>query len=367
MNIEIPEYPEDVMRFIKQYQRIKLTGLYGIFFEKHLSTIFPSQQNFVDYISKSLDREFSDGSDERYELEAYLQNKALDKIPNATKYEFLQHKGILNATEITYRKIVDEKLLAKIPYNSTLYSLATDAVIINNSELDKSVIFFHSELFSANLMFCKLIVKLISSPLVIGTVESYSAFKLNDDPETLEIVNSNANAFYEYYFSQKSSDIPDYELHTQRENNILGILLDAIMLFIYSHECGHEYLQHFLNDDLKSTEEFWKEEYEADFFAMQVMGKYSTKMNKEILSLIAPVIFFRYLILSEKYSSSLDLQNTHPPTISRLNSYINWLRKVINSSDQDSLRIFLSFEDKLSNYIIGIFDNIHLSNATNNE
>lgn len=365
MRVEIPDYSNEVMHFIEQYQRNKLIGLYGPFFEKYLNTIFPSKQDFLNYISNSLEKEFPNDLDKRYEIEAHMQNRTFDKVQNATKYEFLQYKAILNETEITYRKIVDEELLAKIPYSSTLYSLEPHALIVNSTETDKPIIFFHSELFGANLMFCKLIVKLTSSPLVIGTVESYSAFKLKDDPETLKVINSNATAFYEYYFSQKSIDIPDYDLDTQRENNILGILLDGIMLFIYSHECGHEYLQHFLNENSKSTEEFWKDEYEADVFAMKVMGEYCTKMNKEILSLIAPVIFFRYIILFEKFTLGLDSINSHPPTVSRLNNYLLWLQKVIHPQDRESLRLFLFFEEELSNYLANLFikiDTMHHEN-----
>ncbi len=357
MHTQIPEYPDYVMQFIKQTQRNKLTGYYGPLFERDLSTIFPSRGDFLSYISSAIENEFENNSDERYELEARMQNKVFDDVPNVTQYEFMQHKAILNETEILYRKIVDEKLASKIPYNATLYSLAKDAVIIKNAEWDKSIIFFHSELFGANLMFCKLIITLISAPLSI--VESYADFKLKKDQETLNIVKANAIDFYKYYLTNESEDIPYYDLKTPQENNMLAIFLDGIMLFIYSHECGHEYFNHFAHDETKSIEQLWADEYQADLFAMDIMGRYISKMNKEILSLIAPIIFFRYIILLENYSPVLDFQDTHPPTNSRLNLYLHWLKTVIHPRDHENLRIFLSFEQELSDCITEIFNDIH--------
>ena len=132
-----------------------------------------------------------------------------------------------------------------------------------------------------------------------------------------------------------------------------------------SHECGHEYLEHFRNNVTKSIEQLWEDEYQADRFAMVRMGEFSAKMNKEILSLIAPVLFFRYRILFEKFVPHLGAQNSHPPTILRLNNYIAWLRLVIHPRDQESLRVFLSFEEELSSYVSQLFDKIHNLSITN--
>lgn len=354
----LPKYSDLVLQYIEAIQREKLMAIYGPSFESQLSQIFPDNNMFMKFIEIKLEEEFKDDLDKRFELEAKFKNSSLDEIANVTRFEFSQYKALLNKTALIYNESVSQEIRERMPYSATLYSDEPDAEILTFPDLDKSIIFFHGGLFSANLMYCKLAIQLISDTKDDTDLDYYTSFSVKEDDDAIKSFSLNAAYFYNYYLSDSSNDCPTYDLHTPFENNILAILLNSISLFIYSHEAGHAYHNHNQNQNNKTTEELWEEEFDADLFAMERMLDYCNAKNKNILTLIGPIIFFRYRILLEKHKPTIGAKTTHPPTEQRLQHYLLWLIKRINPRDHQSLHTFLSFEQKLSSIISKTFEQI---------
>jgi len=359
--LEIPIYSSETIAYIESIQKRALFNTFGPAYEDKLAEIFPSTNMFLDHIETQLESEFKDGNDDlKYELEAQLKNKATDEIVNLTKYEFTQHKSILNAAELKFRRsVVDPKYLEQIPCSATLHSFETNAEIHPYPTEDKPTIFFHGELFSANLMFCKLIIQLIQDTKDETGKDHYTSFRIKDDPETLKIVTLNAIYFYNYYYSDISDTCPSYNLSSPFENNILAIFLDSIAFFIYAHETGHAILEHNLSGRGTSIETMQNEEYEADRFAMIHLRNYCGIAKENVLTLLGPIIFFRYHMLRERYVPGLDEVNTHPQTITRLIKYVEWLQSKCHPNDEEIIKNFLQLEERLFTIISTSFERIH--------
>lgn len=353
----LPKYSDLVLQYIEAIQREKLIAIYGPSFESQLSQIFPDNNMFMKFIEIKLEEEFKDDLDKRFELEAKFKNNSLDEIANVTRFEFSQYKELLNKTALIYNESVSQEIRERMPYSATLYSDEPDAEILTFPDLDKSIIFFHGGLFSANLMYCKLAIQLISGDKN-ETLKYYTSFLVKEDEETIKSFSLNAAYFYNYYLSDISEQVPSYDLHTPFENNLLAIFLESISLFIYSHEAGHAYYSHNQNQEEKAIEELWQEEFDADLFAMERMLDYCNYSNANILTLIGPILFFRYRILLEKHKPAIGAKSTHPPTDQRLQHYLLWLIKRIHPRDHQSLHTFLAFEQKLYLVISKTFEQI---------
>lgn len=358
--MEISRYSDEVLEYIIAEQRTKLVSSYGPDFEKDLGTIFPSIEFFLDYIDQTLDGEFKELNDERIDIEVQLKNNAVEEVINRTKFEFEQYKSLLNAAELQFRKSVNEEFLDQIPYSATLHSSEPDAEIRPYKSLDKPIIFFHGGLFSANLMFCKLYCQLIKENSIESELTYYTNLDVKTNPLDLMSVNLCAVYFYNYYFSSISEDCPTYDLKTPFEKNILAIFLNSINFFIYSHEVGHWLLKHPQQDDNRKDEEKWNDEFEADRFAMIHIRNYCGINNENVLTLIAPIVFFRYRILLEKFNPKVGALKTHPPTITRIEKYKQFLRKNIYPNDKNLLKNFLNLEEKINAILSDSFDKIHI-------
>lgn len=358
-NYAIPPYSQTAMDYIKAIQKTKLQAQFGLDFESNLSNIFPSESFFHDFIETQLKSEFNEDDDKLYELEAQLKNNALEKITNVTEFEFSQYKSLLNSTELKFRQCVLPAYCKDIPYNATLYSDLPDAEICFFTDLEKPIIFFHGGLFSANLMFCKLYAQLSNENSPLDNQDAYLKFVVKSDPESIKILNLNAIYFYNYYLSEESSECPTYELKTPFENNILAQLLDSIALFIYSHEAGHAILKH--NHDIeKPITELHREEFEADRFAMIHLLNYCNHSGKgTIITLLAPIVFFRYRIFLERYKPAIGYIKTHPSTTDRLEKYVTWLNQKIHPADRQTVISFLTYEQQVFDKLKEIFDRIH--------
>lgn len=356
----IPKYNSKAIEYIEAVQKQKLSILYGPFFEENIERIFPKEEDFLLFIEKRLEEEFQDNFDERFEIEAQMKNSATDEVTNCTKYEFKELKTLLNYSELKYRGCAPEELKDKIPYNATVHSDSVDAEIISFPELDKPIIFFDAELFSANLMFCKLYIQLISDTPPDNNLDRYDYFQIKSDEKTLNVAAFCAIYFYNHYFSGISKACPSYDLKTTYENNLLAIFLNTISYYIYCHEVGHYVLGHSNNMIKIGTEELWKDELEADAFAMNRLADFhQADESSTILTFLGPIIFYRFLMLQELYKPAIGSQNTHPPTYKRLELYWAWLFKRINPSDKENLFNFLNEEQKLFEVLTSIFSKIH--------
>jgi hypothetical protein len=353
---EIPKYSPLVLEYIVAQQRNALVEMFGLGFESKLNDIFPSQNNFLDYIDRQLDAEFIDQTEEKIDIEIQMKNSALDEVSNATKFEFHQHKALLNMAEEQFRKAVNPEYLDKIPYSATLHSFAPDAEIIPYEALDKPIIYFHGGLFSANLMFCKLYAQLIKDTQNEDDLPFYTRLSLKDDPNETSIAAFNSCYFYNYYFSSISDKCPTYNLETPFENSILATFLNSIAFYIYAHETGHWLLGH---KNSVSTEQSWKDEFDADYMAMIHMQNYGGIGSSNILTLIGPIVFFRFRQLLEKYDPSLGKKDTHPPTEERIERYVDFLQKKIHVNDKQVLKNFLRLEKDIFNFLSDTFDKIH--------
>ncbi len=355
--MSLPKYSDLVLQYIEAIQREKLVAIYGPSFEDNLAEIFPDNNFFMRFIELKLEEEFQDDLDKRFELEAKFKNNSLEAIVNVTRFEFSQYKALLNKTALIYNESVSQNISEHVPYSATLYSDEPDAEILIFSDLDKPIIFFHGGLFSANLMYCKLAIQLISGDKN-DNLDYYASFLVKEDEETIKSFSLNAAYFYNYYLSDISKEVPSYDLYTPFENNILAIFLESISLFIYSHEAGHAYYNHNQTQEEKTTEELWVEEFDADLFAMERMLDYCNFSKANILTLIGPILFFRYRILLEKHKPAIGAKSTHPPTDQRLQHYLLWLIKRIHPRDHQSLHTFLAFEHKLYLVINKTFEQI---------
>jgi len=340
------KYSPLIIEYIQSKQKEKLMGKYGIGFEEKLSEIFPSNDSFLDFIEKDLEKEFGDSYDDpRFEIEALLKNDATDEIPNLTKYELRSHRRILSMAESTFKFAIKNEFEEYIPYNATLYSDNVEAEIISYEALDRPIIFFHGGLFIANLLFCKLYVQLISEKINEGEVSKKSEITL------LSIY------FFNCYFSKISKIVPEYSLKSNFEKSILAILLESISLFIFSHEVGHASYRHFENEDEKTTQELWDDEYEADLYATNIIiNLYRKKEDRSIFTLIAPILFFKYLILLEKYRPEINEIKTHPPSIKRLEYYYIHLQNLTNEAEEEEIKEFLTLENEISLELISTFE-----------
>lgn len=349
-----------MIKYIEGIQKHKLSIKYGPDFEKIWKAQLPKEGRFLDYIEERLEEEFKDNFDKRYELEAQLKNSALEEVPNLTQYEFRELKAVVNFAEAKYHYCAPEKLKVKIPYNATAYSGSPNAEIIYPPELDKPIIFFDVELLSANLMFCKLCIMLISENPPPYTLDRYKYFTVKDDEESIKITTLCAVYFYNHYFSSTSKVCPHYDLKTPFQNNLLAVFLDTMGYYIYSHEVGHYILSHSPTTEGRSTEQLWKDEIEADLFAMERM-KELHKANEQstILNFMGPLIFYRYLMLSELYTPLIGEPKTHPPTLKRIELYWEWLVKYHRPADREYLYSFLMEEQKLFETLASIFEKIH--------
>ncbi len=349
------KYSPLVIEYIEARQKNVLMAKYGIGFEEKLSEIFPPTNSFLDFIEKDLELEFGDNYDERFELEALLKNDAISKIPNITKYEFPQHRRILYDAENTFKLAISGVFEENIPYNTTLYSNEINAEIIQYECLDKPIIFFHGGLFVANLLLCKLYVQLIICE-ESKDVNKYKIYK-SEIPETNAAVSLLAVYFFNHYFSGISEVVPTYSLKSNYEKSILSILLESISLFIFSHEVGHaSYPKHLTNKE-KTTKEKWDNEYEADLYALnRIINLYRKKEDSSPFILIGPVIFFKYLILVEKYKAGMNPEDSHPPTIERLKLYYFYLFNLTNEDEHEIIKQFLTLEEEISKTLISVFD-----------
>lgn len=355
----IEPYPPLIIAYIEAIQKPKFAK-YGPSFEQEINALFPSQDFMFKQIETELEKEFGEDYDNRFELEAILKGEVLKEIPNLTKFESPQHKSLLNISEMTFRSVVEKEFLDKIPYNATLYSTEADAVIKDYPDLDKPIIFFHGGLFSANLMFSKLYVQLITGEKQFGTKETKIPYHLKNDSETIKIVTLHAVYFHNYHFSSISKSERSYSLKTNFENSLLAVLLESMTLFIYSHEVGHSYFKHYKNIEDKSTEEIWRDEFEADRFAMNsILDLYNNKQDAMILTLIGPIIFFKYRFLLEKYKPEIGAKQTHPPTMERMAQYYLWLEKVTRPEDKETMLAILTLEQSVSLELLGMFEKIH--------
>lgn len=360
--MEIPKYSNEVFDYIIAEQRAQLIKSFGPDFENNLDDIFPSTNIFLDYIDKTLDDEFHELTDERIDIEVQLKNNAFEDVTNLTKYEFSQYKTLLNISEFQFRKSVNKNYLDQIPYSATFHSMEPDAEIRTYDSLDKPIIFFHGGIYSANFMFCKLYCQLIKENVGETNQAYYTNLDVKTDRLDLMVVDLCAVYFYNYYFSTISNDCPTYELNTPFEKNILAIFLNSINLYIYSHEVAHWFLKHPLPyNDNRADEEKWKDEFEADRFAMIHLRNYCGVNNENILTLIAPLIFFRYRILLEKFNPKLGQLNSHPPTTERIHKYKQFLRRNIHDNDSVQLENFLNMEEKISDILSESFEKIHKS------
>lgn len=356
----IPRYGKEVIEYIEGVQKHKLFLKFGPDFKNIWNKLLPKDEGFLDHIEKTLEDEFQNNFNERFTLEAQLKNSALEEVTNRTKYEFRELKAVVNFSELKYRYCVSETLLAKTPYNATAYSGAPNAEIISPPELDKPIIFFDVELLSANLMFCKLYIQLICENPPPNTIDRYKYFTVNDDDQAIRTATLSATYFYNHYFSSTSKENPHYDVKSSFKNSILAVFLDTMGYYIYSHEVGHYVLNHSMSTGGRATEQLWQDEFEADAFAMDRM-KELHKANEQstILNFLGPLIFYRYLMLSELYKPGIMHQNTHPPTINRVESYWRWLFKHHRPTHHQYLSSFLMEEQKLFEILCSIFKRIH--------
>jgi hypothetical protein len=357
--MSIEKYSPLVVEYIVALQKQKLIARFGIGFENHLSEIFPTSDDFQEYIATDLELEFGDDDDdERFGLEGVLRGEALNEITNVTQFEFAQQKSLLNLTELSFRSFVSTQFTSNLPYNATLYSDEIDAEILKYPDLERPILFFHSGLFLANVKFCKLYVQLI------GIKETNSL--LSDIPYFIKSQKENGSKvilcaayFYNRYFSNISQSVPSYSLNTQTEKSLLAIFLESIAFFIYSHEVGHTHFNHSSNDLDKPTEKIWAEEFEADQFAMdRILELYNNKTETMIFTFIGPIIFFKYRYLLEKYKPEIGAKETHPPTMQRLARYYVWLEGVFHSEDKILFSKILDLEQQVSLILKDIFQNI---------
>jgi len=109
--------------------------------------------------------------------------------------------------------------------------------------------------------------------------------------EKFESNKHRASEFFHKFIGKTQTKIPDYLLKSTYELNILYTLLESITLFIFSHEVAHY---------------SWYDEFEADLFATnRVVDLYRKNKSNLAFTLIAPIIFFKYLIILEQNNELL--------------------------------------------------------------
>ena len=123
--------------------------------------------------------------------------------------------------------------------------------------------------------------------------------------EKFESNKHRASEFFHKFIGKTQTKIPDYLLKSTYELNILYTLLESITLFIFSHEVAHYSCSHLVKEN-KSIEEKWYDEFEADLFATnRVVDLYRKNKSNLAFTLIAPIIFFKYLIILEQNNELL--------------------------------------------------------------
>ena len=356
----IEKYNQLVLDYIEAIQKPQIMAKLGLSFEKNVNDLFPDDNFLYDLIEKDLETEFGEDYDNRFELEAILKGAVTEEVINRTRFESPQHKSILNETELSFRKYVDPRFSSKVPYNATLHTNEADAEIKDYPDLDRPIIFFHGGLFSANLMFSKLYVQMITISKPDNIEKSIIPYYVKNDPENMAVIRLLAIYFHNYHFSSISKSERSYTLKTEFEKSLLSIFLESIELFIYSHEAGHAFFGHYKNIENKTVEEIWRDEFEADRFAMEaVLDLYNNKEDTIILTLLGPIIFFKYRFLLEKYKPEIGAKITHPPTMERMAQYYNWLSKVVRPEDAEILLAVLKLEQNVSLILLDLFEEIH--------
>ncbi len=350
------KYSAEITEFIEAIQRAKFVTL-GPDYEREVKSLFPDENFMFQQIEKELEEEFGDDYDNKFELEALLKNEATKEIPNLTRFESPQHKILLNTTELLYRSIVEDEFQKNIPFHGVLYSKEPDAEILEHPSTGLPVIFFNGGLFDANLMFSKLYVQLIKDDPT-DSHNSLIPYSIKNDSATLKKIDLLATYFHNYHFSGISKSERSYSLKSNFEKSLLAVLLESMTLFIYAHEVGHAYYGHYKRIEA-STEELWKDEFRADYFAMETIGAlYNNREESMVLTFLGPIIFLKFRFFLEKYKPEIGDKETHPPTMERLKFYYQWLENVIRPEDKEIMYSILKLEHEISSILTNIFNNI---------
>ena len=179
----------------------------------------------------------------------------------------------------------------------------------------------------------------------------------------LDSVKPRAIDFFNRYFSLTNTKDSNYSLNSQTENGILYLFLESLSLFVFSHEVAHSSYSH-LDTDEETTEKKWNDEFEADLYAInRIVELYRKKDNNSPFTLIAPIIFFKYLILVEKYKPEINKVDSHPPSHKRLENYYIHLFNLTNEDEEEIIGNYLTLEQNISLVLSEVFENIYNNNT----
>jgi len=100
------KYSPLIIEYIQSKQKEKLMGKYGIGFEEKLSEIFPSNDSFLDFIEKDLEKEFGDSYDDpRFTIKnRCLFNIFSPKSPKEYVIVHLAYESYLGSVFLYYEK-----------------------------------------------------------------------------------------------------------------------------------------------------------------------------------------------------------------------------------------------------------------------
>lgn len=343
------KYPSEVIKAIEDYQKHYLKIKYGPNFENKLDAIFPAQEELFNFVEKSLEEEFPNNLDSRFEFEALLKNEMLKDITNLTKFESPSHKYLVNLAESIFKDAIKDNIVEEIPYSASLPSNDIQAEICEFDGIKKPIIFFHGNIFVANLLFSKLYAQLVPYDV------KKSCIYLDEKKvlERLPHVRPRIIDFYKTFLAEPKTKTDQYQLNSIFENNILSELLESIELFIYSHEVGHASNNHFERYDKKTDGEKQHDEHVADQYALQrIINCYRKKEDPTGFTLIGPILFFKYLILLEKTNPKMAEDNSHPKAEERLSYYYIQLFNFINDYEEQKIKNIISFINYISSVIL---------------
>ncbi len=337
--------PKEIREYIEKEQNEALKRTLGDDYVSKLPLDDESDIGFLKFINIYVNNKIKNKA-ARKKLKTELKNHFLNNKTEGTAFESKYHREILNYSKDLFLRANPEFDKTKLPYLATLYSNEICAEI--SMEIGVPVIFFYGELFMANLLFSKLYALCMPFSFDENT-------ELHFDIRLIPILSRSQAHLDKAYdllwntINRKPHKAKSYLIKDDIIEFIGYQLLESILLFIFSHEMGHFVKNHFDKEE-KTEEENWKDEYEADEYASELIIN-NFHESGYVMLLVGPVVFFHYLILLEKIEISNETEESHPPSISRLNKYTEFVSKKLSGEEK---RVFENHLIMI-NHILGIF------------
>jgi hypothetical protein len=127
------------------------------------------EDNLLKFVETYVDFKFSDDG-LRFELKQNMKAEILKEEIETSIYESKVHKRLLIFAKSIYQSINQDISNELTPHTATLYSHFISANISDHDDFDKPVIFFHGEIFTANLLLCKLFAQSVPFDLNNDTI-----------------------------------------------------------------------------------------------------------------------------------------------------------------------------------------------------